>query len=198
MSKASRATKWRSRSASWAGQISPPVQRRIASPSGRTASEPHCGQWSGKTKGTASAGRRASTTSTTCGITSPARWITTVSPTRMSLALDIVLVVQGRPGHHDAADGDRRQLGHRRQGTGAADLDRDRVRRRSRPAGPRTCARSPSAAPGRRSPAAAAGRSGRPCRPRRRYRRAARAVARRCVAGRRAAPRSSCSGRFRD
>ena len=34
MSKASRATKWRSRSASWAGQISPPVQRRMASPSG--------------------------------------------------------------------------------------------------------------------------------------------------------------------
>ncbi len=85
MSKASRATKWRSRSASCAGQISPPVQRRIASPSGRTASEPHSGQWSGKTKGSVPSGRRASTTSTTCGITSPARWMTTVSPTRMSL-----------------------------------------------------------------------------------------------------------------
>ena len=43
------------------------------------------------------------------------------------LALDIVLVVQRGPGDHDAANRDRRQLGHRRQGTRPADLDRDRL-----------------------------------------------------------------------
>ena len=47
MSNASRPTKWRSRSVIWAGQIRPPVQRRTASPSGRTARLPQTGHWSG-------------------------------------------------------------------------------------------------------------------------------------------------------
>ncbi len=86
MSNASRLTKWRSRSVIWAAQISPPVQRRTASPGGRTAKLPQTGQCSGKTYGSVPAGRRSARTSTTCGMTSPARWISTVSPTRMSLA----------------------------------------------------------------------------------------------------------------
>ena len=60
-------------------------------------------------------------------MTSPARCTTTVSPTRMSLALDVVLVVQGRARHHDAADGHRLELGDRRQRAGAPDLDPDRA-----------------------------------------------------------------------
>ena len=39
--------------------------------------------------------------------------------------LDLVLVVQGRVLHHHAADGDRLELGDRRQRAGAADLDLD-------------------------------------------------------------------------
>ena len=42
------------------------------------------------------------------------------------LGLDEVLVVQGRARDHDAADGDRLELGDRGQGAGAADLDPDR------------------------------------------------------------------------
>ena len=85
MSNALRDTKWRRRSVSWAAQTRPPVQRRMASPGGRRAREPQTGQWSGKVKGS----RRSpseGTTSTTWGMTSPARWTVTVSPTRMSLA----------------------------------------------------------------------------------------------------------------
>ena len=41
------------------------------------------------------------------------------------LARDLVLVVQGGVLHHDAADGDRLELGDRRQRAGAADLDLD-------------------------------------------------------------------------
>ena len=41
------------------------------------------------------------------------------------LGLDVVLVVQGRARHHDAADGHRLELGDRRQRAGAADLDGD-------------------------------------------------------------------------
>ena len=89
------------------------------------------------------------TTATTCGMTSPARWMTTVSPIADVLARDLVLVVQRRVRDHDAADGDRLELGDGRQRAGAADLDR-----RSpfsivvRLLAPRTCARSPSAARG--------------------------------------------------
>ena len=127
MSKASRATKWRSRSSAWAGQIRPPVQRRTASPSSRTAWLPHSGQTAGGMKGSLPAGRLSSITRTTCGITSPARWTTTVSPARMSVACDLVLVVERRARDGDAADMHRLQLGHRRQRTGAPDRDRDPV-----------------------------------------------------------------------
>ena len=74
-----------SRSTAWAGQISPPVQRFTTSPGGRTAWLPQAGQTSGKAKGALSAGRLSSTTETICGMTSPARCSTTVSPMRTSL-----------------------------------------------------------------------------------------------------------------
>ena len=63
-----------------APQINPPVQRVTASPSTRSTSEPHTGQWAGNSMARVSAGRSDSTTLTTCGITSPARRITTLSP----------------------------------------------------------------------------------------------------------------------
>ena len=75
------------------------------------------------------------TTSRTCGMTSPARCTTTVSPTRTSSARDLVLVVQRGVGDDDAADGHRMQLGDRRQRAGAADLDLDRFDDRRRPFG---------------------------------------------------------------
>ena len=65
-----------------APQIRPPVQRATASPSTRSTSEPHTGQCVGNTTSRVSSGRSESTTLTTCGITSPARRITTLSPMR--------------------------------------------------------------------------------------------------------------------
>ena len=47
-------------------------------------------------------------------------------------ALDVVLIVQRRVRHHDAADGDRLEPRHRRQRAGAADLDIDAVEDRRR------------------------------------------------------------------
>ena len=84
MSNASRETKCFSRSIACAGQISAPVQRRTASSSSRTAWLPHTGQVSGNLYGFALFGRLSMMTLTTCGITSPARCTTTVSPTRRS------------------------------------------------------------------------------------------------------------------
>jgi hypothetical protein len=68
-----------------ASQVRPPVQRRTTSPAGRTARLPQTGQWVRGTKGWLSAGRRLRSTATICGMTSPARWRVTLSPTRMSL-----------------------------------------------------------------------------------------------------------------
>ena len=83
MSMAPRDPKWSSDSLSCAGQAAF-VQRRTTSPSGRAALEPQTGHRSGADRGTASAGRRSSKTLTMCGITSPARSTTTVSPLRTS------------------------------------------------------------------------------------------------------------------
>jgi hypothetical protein len=75
-----RLTKCLSRSVRCAGQISPPVQRTSTSPSSATASL----RIPGNDRGRCRASRASSRVrfSTTCGITSPARWITTRSPTR--------------------------------------------------------------------------------------------------------------------
>ena len=48
------------------------------------------------------------------------------------LAGDFVLIVQGGVGDHHAADGDRFELGDRRQRPGAADLDLDIAQNRGR------------------------------------------------------------------
>ena len=50
----------------------------------------------------------------------------TVSPTRTSFASHLVLVVQRRVGHRDAADEHRLEPRDRRQRAGAADLHFDR------------------------------------------------------------------------
>ncbi len=60
-------------------------QRVTASPSSRTVAEPQTGHLPGRWNGRVRAGRFFFTTSTTWGITSPARCTTTVSPTRTSL-----------------------------------------------------------------------------------------------------------------
>ncbi len=81
-------------------------------------------------------GRLSSTTSTICGMTSPARWITIgvadadvdAVADRLAVgadALDVILVVQRGVLHHHAADRHRLELGDRRQRAGAADLDVD-------------------------------------------------------------------------
>ena len=124
MSKASRLTKCCRRSTAWAGQIRPPVQRRTASPSSRTAWLSQTGQWSGKTKGLLPRGRfvrhhRDHLRDHVAGaLDDDGVAVADV------LARDLVLVVQGGAADDDAADGDRLQLGHRRQRAGAADLDR--------------------------------------------------------------------------
>ena len=103
------------------------------------------GRSSGKTKGTSEPSRASTSTRTTCGMISPAFWITTVSPTRTSLrAISSALCRVARltvvPG-----EGDGRQVGHGRQLAGLADLDADVRGPSSPPARPRTCTRSPSA-----------------------------------------------------
>ena len=84
MSIARREPQWSSRSFSWAGHALF-VQRQYASPWGRKATLWQAGHLVGNSQGTASGGRRDSITFTTYGMTSPARSIRTVSPTRMSL-----------------------------------------------------------------------------------------------------------------
>src|SRR3569833_965613 len=82
---ARREAKCRMASLRCAGQTNSPVQRATASPSTRTTSDPHTGQCFGKRKLRVPGGRRSLTTPTTSGITSPARRMITVSPTRTSL-----------------------------------------------------------------------------------------------------------------
>ena len=70
-----------------AGQVLPPLQRATAWSDSRTTGEPHTGQRVGSSTGWAPATRRSSSTRATSGMTSPARRITTVSPSRTSLRL---------------------------------------------------------------------------------------------------------------
>ena len=124
ISNAPRLTKWRSRSVICARQIRPPVQRRTASPGGRSAKLPRRAMIR-KDKGLAS-GRPALVAHLDHlrdhvagalddhGIAEPD-----------VLALDVVFVVQGGAGDHDAADGDRLERGHRCERAGAPHLHRD-------------------------------------------------------------------------
>ncbi len=136
MSKALRDTKWRSRSTCCAGQINPPVQRRTASPSSRTAWLPQAGHLVGKLVRLGAlrpllqhdiddlrdhvAGALDRHGVADADVRAAADRIAVVAD-----ALDVVLVVQRRVLHHHAADGDRLELGDRRQRAGAADLDLD-------------------------------------------------------------------------
>ena len=126
-------TKWRSRSTAWAAQISPPVQRRTASPGSRTARLPQTGTVVRELVGLgvarpllqrrprrpAGSRRRRAARSR-------------VSPTRTSLRAISSSLCRVALRDHDAADRDRLQLGHRRQRAGAADLDVDVLAARSR------------------------------------------------------------------
>ena len=60
-------------------------QRATTSPSSRTASVPHTGQLVGISQIVSVPSRASTTALTISGMTSPARWRTTVSPTRRSL-----------------------------------------------------------------------------------------------------------------
>ena len=143
-----------------AGQTRPPVQRAIASSGSRTIAEPHSGHCVGMTNSRASAGRRSASTRTTSGITSPARRTIDGVADAHVLAPDLVLVVQRRVGHRDAADEHRLEPRDRRDRAGAADLHADVEELASSFPRPGTCARPPSAARASRSRARAAARGG--------------------------------------
>ena len=108
MSKASRDTKWRSRSTSWAGQIEPagaaPDRPRLR---GRTASEPHDGAMVGEVEGLAALGRsRRHDLDDLRDHVAGALDDDRVADAHV-LARDLVRVVQRGARDHDAADGDR-------------------------------------------------------------------------------------------
>ena len=106
-------------------------QRCITSPAGLTTSVLQSGQRFGILHGFVP-GSCSPAGPTTCGITSPARWTITRSPTPDVLATDVVLVVQGRAGDGDAADLHRLELRQRVQHAGAADPHVDRLKARDR------------------------------------------------------------------
>ena len=85
MSIAPRETKCFSACTIWPGQSLRFGQRVQTSPSGFTVGVPHSGHFAGGTYGRSLPVRRWVIGDTTCGITSPARMITTSSPSRMSL-----------------------------------------------------------------------------------------------------------------
>ena len=196
MSKARRDTKCVRCSIFWNGQANSPVQRARA-PSSPLAVvlAHHVGVQRTRAFLREMIGLRAlrplvdARTSTTCGMTSPARWIdhgvadADVAALAQRLALAPMPLISSSlcsvafcTTTPPTATGS--SLRDRRQRAGAADLDVDVAQRPSSRARPGTCARSPSAACARRSRAAPASRGGRPCRRRRRCR--SRAAAR-CV-----------------
>ena len=85
MSIAPRETKCFSACTIWPGQSLRLGQRVQTSPSGFTVGVPHSGHFAGGTYGFSLPVRRWVIGDTTCGITSPARMMTTSSPSRMSL-----------------------------------------------------------------------------------------------------------------
>ena len=124
MSKALRETKCLRRSASCAGQTRPPVQRRIASPSGRTALEPHSGQVSGKVNPCL---RRPLVDDYLDDLRDDVAGPLDdhgVADADVLLG-DVVLVVQRRPADDDTAHGDGGEPGDGGEGPGAPDLDAD-------------------------------------------------------------------------
>ena len=189
MSKALREPKCFSRSTACAGQMSPPVQRRtdvglagLLVDLAHARGEPQTGQTRRETRNGFAPSAAASSSTTSSDLRDDVAGA--LHDDRVAdphvLARDLVLVVQRRVRDDDAADGDRLELGDRRQRAGAADLDVDVLERSSSPARPGICARSPSAGCARRSRAAPAARGRRPCRRRRRCRSRASRAAPRC------------------
>ena len=194
MSSAPRDTKCRSRSKRCAGQIRPPVQRTSTSPSSATASLPHIGTVVGEFV-SGSRGSSRVRFSTTCGITSPARWMRTRSPMRRPEPRDLVAVVERDVGDDDAADADRLQPPDRRQLAGAADLDVDRLERGFGLLGGELVGEPPARRAGDEAEPLLPGRAGRPCRRRRRCRTAGPPAPSRSRDNARAFRRGRCSGR---
>ena len=122
----------------WNGQANSPEQRK------RTPSSPAelisrttgvCsghGHFLGNSYSFVPFGRFSATMPSTCGITSPARWIVTVSPMRTSSRAISSALCKRRVLHDHAADADRLELCDRRQRAGAADLDLDVAHHRRR------------------------------------------------------------------
>ena len=123
MSKQSRETKCFSRSTACAGQISPPLHRLTAMPSSRTARLSQTGQWSGN-----SIRRRVGRAAVEHDPDDLRDHVAgALHDDRIAdphvLAADLVLVVQGRALHDDAAD--RHRFEHRGRGQRALASDRD-------------------------------------------------------------------------
>ena len=108
------------------------MQRRITSPSGRTAALPQTGQWSGKRKAPNSGWPLVLHDLNDLGnhVAGPLDDDQIADP--HILADDLVLVVQGGAADHHAADRHRLQLRDRSHGARPADLDRDRLQPRLR------------------------------------------------------------------
>ena len=116
----------------WYGQANSPVQwtRAPSSPPAMISRTTSVCSGHGTFRGKSdTAWRRAGAclrpTPSTCGMTSPARWMRHRVADAHVEPRDLLGVVQRRVLHHDAADRHRLELGDRRQRAGAADLDFD-------------------------------------------------------------------------
>jgi hypothetical protein len=152
MSKARRDTKCLRCSTRWNGQANSPVQRATFASSPEAVVSRVSGvfnsqrQRCGNTNGSLPSGRACpARTSTTCGITSPARWITTVSPMRMSLRRFRRHCAASRwtRRHRPRSPGAAR---HRRMRAGAPHLNVDGFQHRRRPLGRELVGRRPARA----------------------------------------------------
>ena len=141
-----RDTKCRRRSKRWAGQISPPVQRTSTSPFLSDRFALAFGAMVGEDVGLAASSRVRF--STTCGMTSPARWMRTRSPIAQAQPLDLVAIVERDVGDDHPADADRRQPPDRASACRSARPGCRSLRASSPPSPPGTCAQGPSAARG--------------------------------------------------
>ena len=127
MSIASRWANQRIHSLSWSGQrdggvgaVEVDLARARARPGA-----PQLGQVVGKSKGTSVPSRASTSTRTTCGMISPAFWITTVSPIRTSLRRISSALCRLARLTVVPASGTGVEVGDRGQLAGLADLDGD-------------------------------------------------------------------------
>ena len=118
----------------WPGQPTRFGQRVKTAPSSLTVGVSHDGQRSGGRGGAARSLRSTACGAgeSTCGITSPARRTMTSSPDAEVLACDVLLVVERRELHRDAAEMDRLEDGERVEVAELADVPRDVPEQRDR------------------------------------------------------------------